>query len=631
MIKLWNYLNKIAATSHYSITFSSDKFNYLNKWLVKGVYVENKSNMSTQPYIDESGDIALHHELAYISKEEREKNWRYYYYEVRDQAENQYTDYSKNTPQTLFEPEQNKYIYSLCCIYSQKNQHVLFSVNSSNSIRVWINGKLVCLSGAGAFIFPYIFKFKLKKGINTVLVEKAFFTARQSSEVEKDYFSIHFKPYECFNNDKCRTFIDSEYFGILENTFSIIPEKYFYGRDDKINAVVLLKSLAGSKEDKILITVYNALDEELYTCFCNTSKCICLNKACKKEGILRLSVQSLHNKDKKSHTYIFYGDFTGYMDNLIRKLCEMPGVEDEAVQRLKSLKKLYDRDRGLCLSSAQVLTEKTVYAVLHQLARFEAGLSQRVKGSGAGRFKHCKPFYESEYITGLYGEESDSDKYNIYTVSFPQSKKTENKNRLFVFYQPEPVLPYYFGRDCCSAHNEFLRNTVLMSVCDSAGEGGKLKYRAAHDVIENIIKKFNIDRDRIYLVSSHDGVYRALGLASSSFAGGRAFTFAAIAVTGLMAGYEPGEEDWPIPEYMSSIGHTTVLQLNNMEHPFLNLSQALYAARFLSRVKVWNFDNFEANEFKVMFNSLKLLGLLAEHNKEKFPGGANSSGTTWVY
>ncbi len=631
MIRLWNYLNKIAATSHYSITFSADKFNYLNKWLVKGAYVKNKSNASVQPYIDESGDIALYHELAYISKEEREKNWRYYYYEVRDQAENQYTDYSKNTPQALFEPEENKYIYSLCCIYSQKNQHVLFSVNSSHSIRVWINGKLVCLSEAGAFIFPYIFKFKLRKGINTVLVEKSSFTAQHSADMERDYFSVHFKPYECFNNDKCRTFIDSEYFGILENTFSIMPEKYFYSPNDKINVVVLSKSLAGSKKDKILISVYNALDEELYTCFCHTSKCICLNKACKDEGILKLSVQSLHNKEKKSHAYIFYGDFIGYMDNLIRKFGEAPGFEEGAIQRFKTLKKLYNKDRGLCLSTSQALTEKTVYAVLRQLACSEAGLSQRDKSPGAERGKYSKPFYESEYITGLYGEEPDSGEYNIYTLSLPQSKKTENKNRLFVFYQPEPVLPYYFGRNCCSAHNEFLSDTVLMSICGSAGEGGRLKYRAAHDVIEGIIKEFNIDRDRIYLVSSYDGVYRALGLAAAGFDGGRAFAFAAIAVTGLMAGYEPDEGAWPIPEYMSSIGHTTVLQLNNMEHPFLNLSQALYASRFLSRVKVWNFDNFEANEFKVMFNSLKLLELLAEHNKEKFPGGANSSGTTWVY
>ncbi|NLM59294.1 MAG: hypothetical protein GX194_09300 [Clostridium sp.] len=503
-----DYLNKVIESAlHYPVTFSGDKKAILNRWLVKAEIVDVLNENGVDPYISENGIVISENEADNLSDEEIESNWRYYI------SDHERSFYHYNSPEKLFknacEKGKEKMVYCLCNIFSNDDKEVLvhISTNLPSPIRVWINGEL-CVSGnPNYFAKNSAFIFKLNKGNNAVLVERSMFVRNRMLSIATRFFTFVVTPFDEFISNKTnKRFLDRNVLNYLKFGYAIIPSKAFYQPGEKVSFIILPKSMPYSKNVPVKVTVKTALGRTVSTIFAEVLKVVSVETDDSVRGVISIIAEGNAGYKKKEIVNVFYGNFKEEKNKLIEKAMERQDSNEEMIKTFSEITDMYDMRTGLIKAGSETMHEYMYHQMFEACLNFERYVFKPNSGKKLSLFD---VFKESVMVF----DKSDIDGgYFIYNIYLP-SNYSHNKEYALLVYMifddsmtRYPVHPYRIVREKSGDA------IVLSFVTRWEYQWDYINEINIINVVNETLEKFNINRDRVYLIGICAGANRAFNL-----------------------------------------------------------------------------------------------------------------------
>jgi hypothetical protein len=587
-----DYLEKIITTTHYPVSFPGDKPIVLNRWMVTGVPVDPGKAKEVSPFLNTSGRIILRNELV-LPQGELESNWRYMI------SEESVSFYNTNFPEKMFEANPAKYVYALSNVYSDKPRDVLFFYQSLTQYgRVWVNGEIIISSSFSYNIQPSFVSVKLKKGNNSILVER-FLDAKHVNHP----FRVVVKPLQYFYKNKLMPYLDRNFFADFKNSFRIIPEKVIFNAMEEIRFQVLPKYMTYHKE-AVCIRITNSKNEVLQTLNTTTSQMVILDMGEANEGLLQIEANGLKAAKKTATLYIYRGDYKANQDDLLKKAeADLDLGQSENRLLLEMFKKILEipdvyRDIG------DTLNEDITELWLTKYLEFERFLDS---SSLAGRslLDIC-----NSSATCFAGMGMD-DNFLSYRITLPQGYHPNRKYPLVISAQYGYAISRY-PRPFDYTRKRQFRNMIMMDICGRGELNQDYLYEAnLIRVISQVVKDFNIDRKRISIIGACVAAFEAYGLAlrfPDLFAG-----LASITGTIRMDLRNPDYE------YLKNMAHTFVYNLDLFEDDAFHFVRNSGILRDIQSVKDATFSDFDHMEFSDLFNNVKVAETLSRRRRPTMP------------
>ncbi len=604
------YLQHILSISYYPVSFSGDQPAVLNRWLVTSLQREKCDLSNIEPSLNQNSRLILRTEVTSLPKPELESNWRYYISENKDSFN------KPSSPETMFSTDEDKVIYALCGVYCEAQQDSLLFLGSVVPARVWINGRNVFSSNIGHLVRPHLFVFPLQKGINTILIEKQFFAEYTALNIGSQHFLFTLKPCRYLMNNKLNHFFDKELFSDLKQSYTLVPEKTFYHPGEKIRLLVYPGWFTGA-DDKIKLHISNGLGEPIQDIDAQTSVPVELDLPGEITGLLRIKAESIANSRKASDVYIFSGDFAQAREQLILQATQRRDLNPEVLNSFKYLTDI-PTPKSPCIKGApEIIPNRLMYSILEKYAEFERYLN-RPDATGTVAIFDVFP----TNATCFKLSEID-DGFIAYNIFLPKGFNPRKHYPLWVSFQfgygvgKYPIIQRY-------ARKSHFSEAIILNMCGR----GELNNDFIHElgtveIIREVIHKYNIDPNRVYLVGSCMATLKALNLALR-------FPDLFAAVAGVNGTFRLDIEN-PDFDYLKNLDNTTVHQLCEIDDFRFNGLRVLDAIQHVKENKAWPFYNYSHDDFDEVMNSGKLLRTVIRAKKRQYPREVDFSSCEPVY
>ena len=486
-INLNRMLKKIICTSeHASVTFSLNSPISLNRWLVT-------SGIGSQNY-DLDANIRFNFHSSVITKSasesldesEKESNWQFY---LSDDGN---SFYKRNSPEKLFsfkyEKKDEKYIYSLCSVYSDVSIERLIHISTMMPmpLRIWINGDLVFAGTVKYFIKNHIFSYRFQKGINTILVEKPICAWNRRLALSPKFFSFSIRPSESVvTNIFAEKIKQKEILAKYLNTYIIIPNKLFYQCNENMQ-IFVANNRRLDKEYEICLSTINGE----YFSISTRDRIVTVPVPTDFTGVVKISVAG-HNK------FVFIGDYNIYAKKQIDILAAKSEIVDKYSVLINST--ILNIESGFINNSIELIHEYYSQPVLQKHYAIEEYLMSKKFVIGLTNwYISIKSPIDGEPI--------------ICYLELPQSYNVQVKYPMVVYLNFDdsltrvPTNPHRIIADISNNH-------ISITFC---GRGNyNSDYLNSYEIIfaiEYIIKKYNVDYQKIFLFGICTGGRRGINL-----------------------------------------------------------------------------------------------------------------------
>jgi predicted peptidase len=587
------YIDNVVSVSHSPITFAGDIPNALSRWLVKSVQTDGSQIWDIHPYLDTDGKMLLPFQLAFLSTEELNLNWRFYLSTMLDRYQ------EVNTPNNLFSIQPNKYMYALNNVYCEQEKDILINIITymPSPLRIWINGELVFTGTFDYMLKDYFCIYKFKEGSNTVLVESPMALTLPLSHQE---FIVKLNPLNDLDDDRKKyEMIDMEFIEFLKKDYSIFPEKVFHLSGEAISVIVLPQYFC-QEEQPITVTVYNAKGDSLKSIESFTSRKIIIQLDKPINGVLCLKVED--TREKLSLVYVYFGDL--YLETaLLLEQVERRSDCNKAI--VETIKQLLEIPKAFKSMNQYVPGDiyLTIFEKIAQLQNYSDSPDDLVQ-------KTHHEVFGSNFT--VFEPKKTEDNYLAYTVHLPEGYSTGRKYPLVIYFHDAQVR--FYPVDLPWLHRSSFTEGIIINMVGI----GRLNYVDDINVIRKIneiVAQYNIDRNRIYGIAFCIGTYKAYRIAFEV-----PDLFAGLA---SIVGDMRLDVNHPEYEYLDNIGNTMVYGLCSTENWFFNSSRKLNFLKRLNKSKSWVFHGFMHNEFNSLHNSKILFQKLVKEKRDRIPRKIN--------
>lgn len=597
---LIKYLNRIITTNYYSVTFSGDVPNILNRWLVKSELADGSAFGHLEPYLSETGGRILSlREVASLEGDNLERNWRYYI--SKDQA----TFYQACSPQELFAKDRDKYIYALNSVYCSQKQRVVIYVNAITPIRIWINGQLMLTNNFHYHIKPYLFIFDFEKGFNSILIEKTLFQKDLTLGINPDHFMIIIKPVRFLLDQDINSLFDPELLEDLANSLTIIPEKAFVPSGQEIQFIVLPKSLPEKEPEDVKIRITTSAGETLTTLTVKTGTVSSVAVRGDISGVLHLEAISLSQPGRLGDLYLGYGDILEKRDRLITAARKRQDYNEALIDTLVTLTEIADIDTGCIRKFPQTVQDRLYYPIFEKFSEFESYLHQPDSPTPK---THFDVYRDRAFV--VKNSEID-DGFILYSIHLPEDYERCRRYPLVISVQYGYGMSFYPLTQRYVQKRHF-REAIVLNICGR----GHLNHDYINEaemflLFDQVIRRLNIDRDRVYIIGSCIGTLKAYGLALR-----RPDLFAVVAAVNGTIRLDLDNPDY---DYIKNLNNTMVYQLCNIEDNIFNGARLVDTVTRLPRIKNWNFTGYAHDDFDEFLNQGKLMREMLREKRIKYP------------
>lgn len=597
---LLEYLNRIITTNFYPGTFSGDVPNILNRWLVKSELAAGSAFDHLEPYLSETGARILNRkEASSLAEEALERNWRYYI------SNDQTTLYQASSPQELFAKNQDKYIYALSSVFCRQTQQVVVYANAITPIRIWINGQLVLTNSFNYHIKPYLFIFNFEKGINTILVEKTLFLKDLALSISPDYFMVIIKPVRFLLDQEFNDLFDPEILEDLANSLTIIPEKAFVSSGQEIKFIVLPKSLPEKEPEDIKVRITGGAGEIVTTLVVKSGVVASVAVNIDISGVLHLEATSLGRPEKVGDVFLFYGDLLEKLARLIAAARKRRDCNEALIDTLVTLTEIVDMNTGCIRKIPQTVQDRLYYPMFEKFQEFESYLHHPDSPTPK---THFEVFRDRVFV--VKNSEIDNG-FILYSIYLPADYDGCKQYPLVISVQ------YGYGMSVYPLTQRYVqkrhfREAVVVNIC---GRGDLscdyINETEMFHLFDQVIRKLNIDRDRIYIIGSCIGVLKSYGMALR-----RPDLFAAVAGLNGTIRLDLNNPDYDI---LSNLNNTMIYQLCNIEDNVFNGARVVDTISRLPKVKTWNITDYAHDDFDEFLNQGKLMREIVTEKRIKYP------------
>ena len=597
---LLEYINRIVTTNFHPVTFSGDVPNVLNRWLVKSQLAEEFAFEHLEPYLEENSGRILHlRELATLEAEYLERNWRLYI------STDQSKFYQSCSPQELFAKDQDKLIYALCNVFCRQAKRVVIYANSITPIRIWINGELVLANNFHFHIKPYLFIFDFNKGLNTILVEKTLFQKDLALGISPDHFMMIIKPIHFLLDQDVNGLFDPEILEDLSQSLTVIPERAFVPAGQEIRFIVLPKILPDKEPAGIKVRISGCDGETITSLNVKAGEAASVIINSDISGVLRLEATRPGQPEKYGDVYLCYGDIEKKRDYLIAEARKRKDCNEALIDILVALSEIADMDTGCIRNFPQTVQDRLYYPVFKAFLEFESYLQTP---DGSAPKTHFEVFRDQAFF--VKNSEID-DGYILYSIHLPVDYDRNKRHPLLISMQ------YGYGMSVYPLTQRYVqkrhfREAIVLNICGRGHVNRDfINETELFQLFSQVIQNFNIDRDRVYIIGSCTGVYKAFGMALR-----RPDLFAAAAGVNGAIRLDPDNPDY---KFIHNLNNTMIYQLCNLEDELFNGARSLDTISRLSRVKVCDFVNYTHDDFDEFLNQGKLMRELLLEKRVKYP------------
>lgn len=601
MNELWEYLHYIVSTCNDAITFSGNITNVLNRWLIKTQEVEKYEANNIKPFLSPTGRILQKHELEFLPKEELEHNWRWY---VPNDWNRFLCEY--NSIQRDVELNSDKYIYAVAAVYCANDQEAMMYCNSMTPFSMWINGQLVHTSNYDFFVRENHFVYNFKKGVNILLIEKPYFLRHEDLKILHDEFLITLKPYEYCADPKENHYFDIELFNKLRDMYTIILNKSVYGDEDEVEALVMPRYFESKHMDEdITISAYDDRGELLVSVDTKTITNVKLAINATYHGVIKVIATCKNKESEILDTFIVKGDLQAIAAETCNIARARLDCNETVISDFEQLVSIPNDTIGVMNCSDEMMPSTLYHIIfekLYELCQYIRKPDSKLVKLPSEMYNYCIPvFYKTEI--------DDNDL--LYYVLLPKNYDRTKRYPMFLYIEHGigisrfPTLKdYHFSQD--------YDNTIIVQTCGR----GILNRDYIHEasvvnIIDTVVKNYNIDRDRIYLIGTCNGAKKGYGLAIKNPG-----LFAAIFnINGTI------RTDLVNPDYelIHNLDTISINQLFNVEEEAFNGARVAEAFSHIKNIKIWSSSYYSHDDFNDAQNSNILIKELLKCDRNKYP------------
>ncbi|RCX12560.1 hypothetical protein DFR58_12164 [Anaerobacterium chartisolvens] len=602
-MELHGYIEEIIHRCPYKITFLGNRPGFINRWLVKSEPISTPCNGDFEPCLSTYGRILLKGDAEGLSQQELEKNWRYYCCTRHDDYP--YIEYSRNNPEQIFLKGEDKYIYSLSCIYCEDTADLLIYADVLIPARIWINGNIVFSITQGYMIKQHVFAVRLKKGINIVLIEKSMLARYKN--FNPDMLRVHLEiiPMQYLLKNKVHRFFDANQLKLLDSGLRITPDKAFYKCGEDIEITVMPRYIREMDREAITVQVFNAAYQKVAECEEHTFKKIVFTLCPEMKGTFLIKAESIKS-GKKDEVYIFKGDFSSDLEELALKAEGREDCDKSIPLSIRRIASIPEVDTSFFKNTTEMMTDYFFEPLLEQVFLFENAVIHSSPDC-------CKKdiFNISHKRVMAFKSSEIDDGFTTYSLHFPQYYTPKKRYALIVYfvygagYATYPYMVEFINKN-------MFEGAIVLGVC---GRGGTNRdYINEGDILEiirKVIEVYKIDRNKIFCVGGCTGNIRAIGMIIR-----KPDIFTAIAgVEGTV------RLDIRKPEFecLKNMDNIKMYQLNNIEDAIFNTARVINTLKRIRHSKSWNFSGFGHSQFDTMLNSGQLIKMLLGTNRERYP------------
>ncbi|MEW9700454.1 hypothetical protein [Paenibacillus sp. SI8] len=588
-MELQAYLENLVAISHFPITFAGDVPNALSRWLVRSIVADNDAMAGTEPILDLDARLLLYHELALLDKEVIEANWRQYTADMIDRYQ------EVNTPSPLFTVQPNKFMYALNTVYCEQERDTLVNVITyfPTPVRMWINGELVVTGNHNYLIKDYFFMCRFREGSNTVLLE---WPLSLHHPVTNQEFIVKLNPVSSILQN-AKGYIDEDLQPYYKQSVRIFPESVYHALGEPIRFVVLPQYCNGSSE-RIRIRLYTATGELLHSQETASSRVTIVPSHPGFAGLLRIYAESMDGGGKSGETYVFFGDFDCFVEELLMQVAGRGDCDPAVLTTIKEMMGLPKVFKSLNQYVPDDIY-KTIFPVL------EKGIQYACSPEAPGEQGHMDIFGSSYTV---FERQPNSDRLAAYTIFLPEDYDPLEAYPLVVYFHDAQArsfptdLPWVKRRSTSSA--------IIVSLVGI----GRLNYVDDFNVIQrisSIAEQYHVDRNRIHLIGFCTGgpkTYRIAMQVPDAFAG----------IASIVGDMRLRIND-PEYELLDNLSNMAVMGMMSTENWFFNSTRKLQFLKELPKAMTGMFHGFMHNEFNALLNSKVLLDKLISFRRDSYP------------
>ncbi len=606
-----DYIDGLINTTHLPITFSGEKSNALNRWMVKSEWRTCIDYTDNNPVLSTEGKVLPENDLLFQSQDKIEKSWRYCVSDDQFFLGNQRTFFEYNFFAKLFSEQTDKVIYSLCNVYCLNEREITFFIFAVSPLRMWVNGELVFTGNFKYHTRPYCFTFHMKQGNNSILVEQTSFLEDISKNLLPKEFTIKIQPSDFLMNDKANYFFDKKLFEDQRNSYFIFPNCPFFDLDSDIGITVLPKYYSSDKTQTVRIKAHDTKGKELCCYTAGIMERTCLEIDREVEGIIRITAEGVQNPERTSELYVFRGVFEDKTKALMEMAQKKVGLREEVLYNIKNLIETIDLKTGFIKGSQEIMLSDMLLFVMKRIYELEMTLNSD---------KCCNNQDMTELLGNSFMQFDKSeidDSFTAYSVYMPKNFCKDRKYPLviFMFYgfglstYPDLVLDRYPERQ------EFI-DSVMISIPARGGLNRDYINEVNYfNIIERLIKNYSIDRERIFIVGSCTGAMEGFGLALKM-----PHLFAAVAGNWSTPKLDLADPDF---SYLHNADNVMTYHLLSIEDSIFNYSRLLYTLKQFKSYKYWSFYNFSHIEADMMIDYRKLVKELTCERSVRYPREVN--------
>lgn len=599
MDELFGFLEKLIVRSIFPVEFPGDRECTLNRWLVKSESGQCFDDGNIKPYLNPCGELLLEQETASLPQKILDINWRYYISELK------HSFYRYNMPQELFADDEDRYIYSVCSVYCKKEQDIFICFHSqlSTPVRVWINGRLIISSGLEYDLKNNSLLFRFKKGRNIILVENMQLRRHKTPSISAESFCMELKPYNLIMDNKSDlALLNEKYLNNMKNSYCIIPDKLIFRPGQNLSFTVLPRYFGKAAKEKIHISIFKPEGGKVAHLKAFTSERITIKLDKSVRGVLLLKAGNLNNH-KKASIFVFRGSFLKERDRLLELAAQRSDCSQEIIDSIEKLNTIptdYECLKKACHESMDYNLCQHTFEKYFEFEKYIYSLPGDKKKELFNVFNSnvtlCK---KNEFY-------KDSTEYSIY---LPKEYNHKKVYPLVIYMMYDDSLSKYRETPDFIVKGEF-RDAIIAAVYLRDGYVSYC-YMDEVNIINEIAGKFNVNKDRIYLIGLNKGALKSINFAIKF-----PDIFAAVAAFSGTAGLDVKNPEY---RYLKNLDNTMFYQISNIDDYSFNSARVLHMLNYMNKFKKWVFHSYSPNIFRDMFNSEKLLSKIIKERKVKYP------------
>ena len=535
MNELEKYLESVVSLCHYPITISADNHVIVRGLLVKKT-VASQEQLSVEPILDREMQICQEFEEA------DEAKWRYV---TKQTEEFVLEDYFETT-------KEHEVLSALYGMYSSKDQLIYFNVRQALPASIWINGKLMIKSTDSYHIKPACFLVNMKRGINTILIQRQVTECHLNLDDSEKKCLLIYAPLTMLRNMKAEPVFNFDYKvrELEKKCFMVLGN--IFGNDKSLDMIVLPQYPVKIHNDVLQIIDLNGI--------------VVAESEVKLYEVNHIELPDCKTIVKLKFQYFSESEYYIPIAN-VDTLFDMMREYGESEAFLEFAQKVLGKNVLTNWGKAELIYQRIYQFVLRHIYR---------------KLSTCH-FVEDSVMVKKFSEIDQGARY--YTLFFPEDyteQKTDSLVVLLSFGTVGEILPEALDYEL---QGKF-KDCIIMGLYKK-GSNNKdfIDEMAFLNDLQDVVNKYQIKRNKIYIVGVCAGALVALGLAirfPDLFAG-----------VGIVNGTVRLDLQNPDYKYINNVNHLNVIHLNSVNDNFFNTARVYQTGKYFGKMNMYLFDLFD--------------------------------------